>query len=228
MGWDAPQATGWGAPWTANPRSRTGGARCGAPRLAPRRATGGLPRSRPVGGTALRRGLCKEGWTAVSVRTRLRRGARNRLCRPGMDARRAHRHRRDDDLPGDHAWWDRFGCDRGPGYRGRRAAGTCGPDAAAPGRGLRRLAPREVVVVRGPEALVCPRPYGCSPLAPCPPSPGPRSDGPTPGSYAAQCPVPMLVVLGSSVNMGTRTPTVLPRHRPGTWPLKPIRDASMF
>jgi DNA-binding XRE family transcriptional regulator len=38
----------------------------------------------------------------------------------------------------------------------------------------------------------------------------------------------MLGVLGSSVNMGTRTPTVLPRHRPGTWLLKPIRDASMF
>ena len=73
-----------------------------------------------------------------------------------------------------------------------------------------------------------PRPYGCSPLAPCPPSPGPRSNGPTPGSYAAQYPVPMLGVLGSSVNMGTRTPTVLPWHRLGTWLLKPIRDASMF
>src|SRR5215207_7431117 len=67
----------------------------------------------------------------------------------------------------------------------------------------------------GPEALVCPGPYGCSPLAPCPPSPGPRSDGPTPGSYGARCPMPMLRVLGSSVNMGTRTPTVPPRHRPG-------------
>jgi hypothetical protein len=75
---------------------------------------------------------------------------------------------------------------------------------------------------------VCPGPYGCSPLAPCPPSPCPRSDGPTPGGYAALCPVPVLVVLGSSVNMGTRTPTMLPRHRPGTWLLKPIRDASMF
>jgi hypothetical protein len=75
---------------------------------------------------------------------------------------------------------------------------------------------------------VCPRPYGCSPLAPCPPSPGPHSNDPTPGSYATRCPVPMLGVLGSSVNMGTRTPTVPPRHRPGTWLLKPIRDASLF
>jgi hypothetical protein len=75
---------------------------------------------------------------------------------------------------------------------------------------------------------VCPGPYGCSPLAPCPPSPGPRSDGPTPGGYAARCTVPMLQVLGSSVNTGTRTPTVPPRHRPGTWLLKPIRDASLF
>jgi hypothetical protein len=75
---------------------------------------------------------------------------------------------------------------------------------------------------------VCPGPYGCSPLAPCPPSPGPRSDGPTPGGYAARCTVPMLGVLGSSVNTGTRTPTVPPRHRPGTWLLKPIRDASLF
>ena len=82
--------------------------------------------------------------------------------------------------------------------------------------------------MRGPEALVCHRPYGCSPLAPCPPSPDPRSDGPTPGGYAARCPVPMLGVLGSSVNMGTRTPTVLPWHRLGIWLLKPIRDASMF
>jgi hypothetical protein len=82
--------------------------------------------------------------------------------------------------------------------------------------------------VRGPEALVCPRPYDCSPLAPCPPSPCPRSDGPTPGGYAARCPVPVLKVLGSSVNTGTRTPTVPPRHRPGTWLLKPIRDASLF
>jgi hypothetical protein len=82
--------------------------------------------------------------------------------------------------------------------------------------------------MRGPEALVCPRPYGCSPLAPCPPSPGPRSDGPTPGSYAARCLVPMSGVLGSSVNMGSRTPTVPPWHRPGTWLLKPIRDASLF
>jgi hypothetical protein len=38
----------------------------------------------------------------------------------------------------------------------------------------------------------------------------------------------MLGVLGSSVNMGTRTPTVPPRHRPGTWLLKPIRDAPLF
>jgi hypothetical protein len=82
--------------------------------------------------------------------------------------------------------------------------------------------------MRGPEALICPGPYCCSPLAPCPPSPDPRSDGPTPGSYAARCPVPMLGVLGSSVNMGSRTPAVLPRHRPGTWLLKPIRDASLF
>jgi hypothetical protein len=82
--------------------------------------------------------------------------------------------------------------------------------------------------MRGPEALICPGPYCCSPLAPCPPSPDPRSDGPTPGSYAARCPVPMLGVLGSSVNMGSRTPAVPPRHRPGTWLLKPIRDASLF
>jgi hypothetical protein len=84
------------------------------------------------------------------------------------------------------------------------------------------------VQMRRPEALVCPRPYGCSPLAPCPPSTGPRSDGPTPGSYAARCPVPVLGVLGSSVKAGARTPTVLPWHRSGTWLLKPIRDASMF
>jgi hypothetical protein len=38
----------------------------------------------------------------------------------------------------------------------------------------------------------------------------------------------MLGVLGSSVNTGTRTPTVPPRHRPVTWLLKPIRDASLF
>ena len=82
--------------------------------------------------------------------------------------------------------------------------------------------------MRGPEALICPGPYCCSPLAPCPPSPDPRSDGPTPGSYAARCPVPMLGVLGSSVNMGSRTPAVPPRHRPRTWLLKPIRDASLF
>ena len=82
--------------------------------------------------------------------------------------------------------------------------------------------------MRGPEALVCPGPYCCSPLAPCPPSPDPRSDGPTPGGYAARCPVLMLGVLGSSVNMGSRTPAVPPRHRPGTWLLKPIRDASLF
>ena len=75
---------------------------------------------------------------------------------------------------------------------------------------------------------MCPRPYDCSPLAPCPPSPTPRSDGPTPGGYAARCPVPMLGVLGSSVNLGNRTPTVPPRHRPGTWLLKPIHDASLF
>jgi hypothetical protein len=84
------------------------------------------------------------------------------------------------------------------------------------------------VQMRGPEALVRPRPFGCSLLAPCPPSPGPRSDGPTPGGYAARCPVPVLGVLGSSVKVGNRTPTMPPRHRPGTWPLKPIRDASMF
>jgi hypothetical protein len=35
-------------------------------------------------------------------------------------------------------------------------------------------------------------------------------------------------VLGSSVKTGTRTPTVPSRHRPGTWLLKPIRDASLF
>src|SRR5918995_1035331 len=28
--------------------------------------------------------------------------------------------------------------------------------------------------------------------------------------------------------MGTRTPTMPPRHRPGTWLLRPIRDASVF
>jgi hypothetical protein len=35
-------------------------------------------------------------------------------------------------------------------------------------------------------------------------------------------------MLDSSVNIGTRTPTVPPRHRPGTWLLRPIRDASLF
>ena len=82
--------------------------------------------------------------------------------------------------------------------------------------------------MREPEAFVCPGPYSRSPLAPCPPSPTPRSDGPTPGGYAARCPVPVLKVLGSSVNMGNRTPAVPPRHRPGTWLLKPIHDASLF
>jgi hypothetical protein len=38
----------------------------------------------------------------------------------------------------------------------------------------------------------------------------------------------MLGVLGSSMNMGSRTPTVPPRHRSGTRLLKPIRDASLF
>ena len=38
----------------------------------------------------------------------------------------------------------------------------------------------------------------------------------------------MLGVLGSSVNLGNRTPTVPPRHRPGTWLIKPIHDASLF
>jgi hypothetical protein len=40
--------------------------------------------------------------------------------------------------------------------------------------------------------------------------------------------MPVLGMLGSSVKMGTRTPTVLPRHRPGTWLLRPNRDASLF
>jgi hypothetical protein len=42
------------------------------------------------------------------------------------------------------------------------------------------------------------------------------------------CPVPVLGVLGSSVNTGNRTPTVLPRHRPGSWLYRPNRDASLF
>src|SRR5215216_3499244 len=100
MGRDAAQATRRGTFGTADPRSRLGGARYGAPRLAPRRAAGSLPYSRPVGGTALRWGFRKEGGTAVSVRARVHRGARTR-----------------------------------------------GADAAAPGCGLRWLAPREVVVI---------------------------------------------------------------------------------
>jgi hypothetical protein len=35
-------------------------------------------------------------------------------------------------------------------------------------------------------------------------------------------------MLGSSVNTGTRTTTVPPRHRPGDWLLRPVRDASSF
>jgi hypothetical protein len=38
----------------------------------------------------------------------------------------------------------------------------------------------------------------------------------------------MLEVLGSSVNTGSRTPTMPPRHRPRTWLQKPIRDAPLF
>ncbi len=90
------------------------------------------------------------------------------------------------------------------------------------------MAPRISPINERARGFCVPRALQPSPLAPCPPSPGPRSDGPTPGGYAARCPVPMLGVLGSSVNMGTRTPTVPPRHRPGTWLLKPIRDASLF
>jgi hypothetical protein len=35
-------------------------------------------------------------------------------------------------------------------------------------------------------------------------------------------------MLGSSVKVGIRTPTMLPRHRTGIWLLRPNRDASLF
>jgi len=61
-------------------------------------------------------------------------------------------------------------------------------------------------------------------LVPCPPSPRPRSDGPTPGGYTARCPVPVLGVLGSSVKSGDSNPTVPPRHQPGKRLLRPVRS----
>src|SRR5215217_84072 len=36
------------------------------------------------------------------------------------------------------------------------------------------------------------------------------------------------IPLQQSTDMGNRTPAVPPRHRPGTWLLKPIHDASLF
>jgi hypothetical protein len=40
--------------------------------------------------------------------------------------------------------------------------------------------------------------------------------------------MPVLGMLGSSVKMGIRTPTMPPRHRTETWLLRPNRDASLF
>jgi hypothetical protein len=68
--------------------------------------------------------------------------------------------------------------------------------------------------IKGPWRDVTTGPVCRSPIAPCPPSPRPRSDGPTPGGYAARCPVPVLWVLGSSVKVGDSNPTVPPRHQP--------------
>ncbi len=100
--------------------------------------------------------------------------------------------------------------------------------ATAKGRvevGLRRI----LQVVKGPRLLCAPGPVCRSPLAPCPPSPRPRSDGSTPGGYAARCPVPVLWVLGSSVKVGTRTPRCRPGTNPGgVWLKRPVLDTSLF